>query len=404
MKLSTIRQIFALLACLAIAGCGGGGGSIVGAATPTGSDTTTPAGSGGTGGTQLAAASQLVDGTTVGTAPAAGSAGSWVDGDTASGGAGQPVAGLDCTLDGGSYSRAHLSILLDGQPLQVPANIGRADPPVQQYGCYYPVQTNDRSGRIRFRDGSAPPSLGQFFAVWGEPLSSTNVAGITGRSINFYVNDGGTLTPFSGDPNTIPLTAGREITIVIGNPPAQIPTFAWADPPPLASTLTSIAGTVGTQTVWADGDTGQGGQGQPLDGLTCGNMTQDYHVHPHVSIIRDGTMLVVPQYIGITATCDYNVHVHDQSGVIHVETPTYDRRFTLGQLFDLWGEPLSSTNVAGLTGEPVAVYIEDGGNVRQWMGDIRDIDLFSRRSIVIQVGSRIASVPAWDWAGAGYTH
>lgn len=60
--------------------------------------------------------------------------------------------------------------------------------------------------------------------------------------------------------------------------------------------------------------------------------------------------------------------------------------------------------MAGITGKPITVYIEDGGNVRQWNGDIRDIDLFSKRSITIQIGSRLPSIPTWDWTNAGYTH
>jgi hypothetical protein len=328
----------------------------------------------------------------------------WPDGDVPSGGIGQTVAGLDCTRTGGSYTYAHLSILIDGQQVAIPANIGVVSPPNPIYGCSYPAQTNDQSGKIRMVNAASAYTLGQFFEVWGEPLSATNVAGITGKPIAFYINDGGTLTQFIGDPSTIALTPGREITVQIGTPPAQIPTYAWINPPPLAPRPTQITTTVGTAAIWSDGDSSTGGQGQEMDGLSCGPMDETYHVHPHLTIIKDGTMLVVPQFIGITPNCDYNLHVHDQSGIIHVETPAYNRRFTLGNFFDIWGQPLSTANVAGITGEPITAYVEDAGNVRQWTGDIRDIDLYSKRSITIQIGAPVLSIPTWDWTNAGYSH
>jgi hypothetical protein len=398
--------------CLILAACGGGGGSSPSATTTSGNGsgagTGSGSGSGSSSAVTLATATQVVDGTTIGSAQ-------WADGATSGGGNGQAVAGMNCAqfssignnpLTSGStvgtYTYAHLSIFIDGQQVAVPANIGVVVPPTPLYGCVYPIQTNDETGKIRTLSASTPYTLGQFFSLWGETLSSSNIAGITGKPIVFYINDGGNLTQFTGDPATIPLTANSEITIQIGTPISSIPTYAWTDPPPLNTNSQTFGATVGTQAMWADGDTSSGGQGQTVDSLTCGAMDETYHVHPHLTMIKDGTTLVLPQFIGITSSCYYNLHTHDQSGVMHVETPAYTRRFTLGNFFDVWGEPLSATNVAGITGEPIAVYIDDGGNIRQWQGDIRDIDLFSERSITIQIGSRIPSIPTWNWTGSGF--
>lgn len=386
------QRIGIYLISLTLGSCGGGGATT----TPMTSSSAAPASTSAAAIPQLAASTAVVDGASIG-------ATQWPDGPSPSGATGQPVSGLDCTRDGGTYSYTHLSIVVDGVRKAIPANIGTVPPPNSIYGCAYPIQTNDQSGKIRTRVGAAY-TLGQFFALWGQPLSATNVAGLSSEPIAFFVNDGGALTQFNGDPASIALTPNREVTIVVGNPPPQIPTYSWTNPPPLDATMSQLTATVGTAAVWPDGDGSSGGQGQTVDDLACGPMVETYHVHPHVSIIEDGTMLIFPQYIGITANCYYNIHVHDQSGVIHVETPFYNRRFTLGNLFDVWGQPLSSTNVAGITGKPIAVYIEDTGNVRRWSGDIRDIDLFSKRSITIQIGSRLSSIPTWDWTNAGYTH
>jgi hypothetical protein len=90
------------------------------------------------------------------------------------------------------------------------------------------------------------------------------------------------------------------------------------------------------------------------------------------------------------------MHTHDQTGIIHIETPTL-KTFTLGQFFDIWGQPLSSTNVAGITGNVVA-YINDNGDSRRYMGDLRNIELTSLRDVTLQIGTPpITSLPTYSW-------
>jgi hypothetical protein len=117
---------------------------------------------------------------------------------------------------------------------------------------------------------------------------------------------------------------------------------------------------------WPDGDTQQGGQGQQIDKiLNClKTMPNQFHIHIHLSIYdQNGLQLQVPWGIGIvppwgynsqgnfilTGQCFYNLHVHDKSGVIHDEA-IKDNGYTLGNFFDVWGMPLSTTQVATLTG------------------------------------------------------
>jgi hypothetical protein len=94
--------------------------------------------------------------------------------------------------------------------------------------CHYFVHTHDHSGKIHM-EAPAPATftLGQLFAVWGQPLTTTNVAGITGLPLAIYITENGTVTPFTGDPTTIPMQSHRHIAIVLGTPIAQVPFFTW---------------------------------------------------------------------------------------------------------------------------------------------------------------------------------
>lgn len=174
-------------------------------------------------------------------------------------------------------------------------------------------------------------------------------------------------------------------------------------PPRGASVALQDGGSIGTAQ-WPEGSSASGGQGAAVAGLECGLMATDYHVHTHLSIFLNGTRLQVPPDAGIvpaTATrdeCTYPLHTHDGTGKLHVESAV-PMRSTLGQFFAIWGQPLSTTNVAGLTGLPVVIYIADGASVTRYTGDPGEIELTSHREITIQVGSAIDSIPNYTWAG-----
>jgi len=86
------------------------------------------------------------------------------------------------------------------------------------------------------------------------------------------------------------------------------------------------------------------------------------HVHPHLAIFYNGKQIQVPQFIGfapsLAGSCLYWIHTHDASGVIHIEAPDLSPPqggpFTLGMLFDIWGQPLQPDDVAGLKGDVTA--------------------------------------------------
>ncbi|MEM5438805.1 hypothetical protein [Paraburkholderia diazotrophica] len=369
-------------AFLALAGCGGGGGG--------GSGSTT---SGSASSPQLAAATKVDDGTAMGDT-------NWPAGSTATGGTGQPVSGLNCGVRGNAYTYSHLSIYLNGRQLALPENIGTVEPTMAvQTGCAYPLHTDDQTGKIRMDSSTgASYTLGQFFAIWGQPLSTSNVAGLTGLPVTVYVNDGGTLTKYTGDLASLPLPVHGEVTIMVGTPLTQIPTYTWNDPPPFNQQqpiALAFGGLIGAPN-WPSGSTPTGGTGSPVDGIVCGvGMSEAYHVHAHLAIVRDGQGLALPAQIGIPSPCNYEMHTHDSTGIIHIETPNV-KSFTLGQFFDIWGEPLTTTNVAGVMGN-VIVYINDNGDVRRYQGDPRNIELISHRDITLQIGQPISTLPTYTW-------
>jgi len=142
-------------------------------------------------------------------------------------------------------------------------------------------------------------------------------------------------------------------------------------------------------------------------------MDETYHVHSHLSIFLNGQQLAIPAAIGIPnptfstrdiwpdgfvifGDCHYFLHTHDTSGRLHVEAPQAGT-FTLGQIFQVWGQPLSYTDVAGISGYPIVVYVNDGDNLRRYTGDPGAIELVSRREITIQIGTPIPQIPTYDW-------
>lgn len=145
---------------------------------------------------------------------------------------------------------------------------------------------------------------------------------------------------------------------------------------------------------WSDGSTGIGGAGAPINNVNC-LIAENYHIHAHLTIFKNGEILAIPAQIGLQG-CAYELHTHDRSGIIHIETAA-TKSFNLGQFFAVWGQPLSPLNVAGITGLPVTVYINDGNSVVLYKGDLDQIEFANHRSIIIQIGSALTELPSFVW-------
>jgi pimeloyl-ACP methyl ester carboxylesterase len=126
-----------------------------------------------------------------------------------------PSAGPGCATAGKRYG-VHLELFARGLVVLVPKGIGVARPFttrgafVAPRGCTYALRTLDPTGVIEVRE-ETKATLGDFFKLWGAPLSRTRFAGFTG-TVRAYV--GG--HPWRGDPGAIPLTRHAQIVLQIG--------------------------------------------------------------------------------------------------------------------------------------------------------------------------------------------
>ena len=105
---------------------------------------------------------------------------------------------------------------------------GRVQLTARFYGEIYHASGVMRELRNRMEAPAARDfKLGDLFAIWGQPLTSTNVAGVTNLPTYVYLYDGSTITQFTGDPATISMTSHLHIAIVLGTPVTQVPYFTW---------------------------------------------------------------------------------------------------------------------------------------------------------------------------------
>lgn len=159
-------------------------------------------------------------------------------------------------------------------------------------------------------------------------------------------------------------------------------------------------GRAGGPTTTTNASNGNVTPGKTIDGIQCNSMEQaTYHVHQHLDIIVNGTLKPIPPYIGfnINHDCLYWLHTHDPAlGVIHLEAPKYVKP-DLGKFFDIWHQPLSSTQVWKYKvkpGEKMKVFV----NGKPYAGDPNNIKLVQHAQIVIEVGPPFVKPPTFNFA------
>ena len=81
-------------------------------------------------------------------------------------------------------------------------------------------------------------------------------------------------------------------------------------------------------------------QSAGVDCLSSHNRA-NLHIHPELQILVDGTSEVIPGSVGITKSCMAEVHTHDATGVIHLESVLVSKQFTLSDFFAVWGKDLT---------------------------------------------------------------
>ena len=155
--------------------------------------------------------------------------------------------------------------------------------------------------------------------------------------------------------------------------------------------------------------------GQNVGAVQCEAGEQTVvHVHTHLTIFVNGQARVIPYGIGVpgfqavqtaqgpfveTGSCFYWLHVHANDGIVHIESPSTTQAFTLGEFFDEWGVPLSSTQVGPATGKVTVFFTAPGKKTGIYTGDPRNLPLGDHYQIQLDVGTPIvAPVQITNWA------
>jgi hypothetical protein len=134
-------------------------------------------------------------------------------------------------------------------------------------------------------------------------------------------------------------------------------------------------------------------RGKAVDRLRCERGRHGSRFGAHLEVFARGLDVVIPAGIGIApprsrdgayvtgGRCEYPVRTYEPTGLIEIDEGT---RATLGQFFDLWGQPLGRTRLLGFRAArrgTVSAFV----NGRRWTADPRAITLDRHAAIVVEV-------------------
>lgn len=259
--------------------------------------------------------------------------------------------------------------------------------------------------------------------------------------LNIYTTSSTTFSPSGAKPavgeNAVSSGSGSCATRLTatsvqlgGASPAPSPS-STATPMPASYTIGSGA-IFGSDNAFSpnDGDTSSGGNGQSIDGMPCASsMPNAYHVHAFAGIVINGRQIALPDGIGMKnpgadatyagfpnwteyASCYYDIHTHDASGVLHLESnqsvPLTSSIYTLGNAFDVWGMALSGTQIGPYSGTVRAYVAQVPLKTAQiarsayalYSADPRTIPLHSHTTTWLEIGPAYvppASLPVLNY-------
>ena len=156
-------------------------------------------------------------------------------GSIAGAASGESVDGIRCeSAEQVAYHiHAHLAVFVNGEPRSIPYGIGVVTPAVTQTAqgpfvqatrCYYWLHTHTEDGVIHVESPTQRQyTLGDFFAIWHQPLSDQQVAAATG-TVTAYVNG----VRYTGDTRGIPLTEHEDIQLDVGTPIVSPQPVNWS--------------------------------------------------------------------------------------------------------------------------------------------------------------------------------
>ena len=123
--------------------------------------------------------------------------------------------------------------------------------------------------------------------------------------------------------------------------------------------------------------------GRPVGSLGCSHARASTAVHLELFAAR--RVIVVPPGIGSGPGCTYPVATTTPTGVASVRGEA-----TLGDLFRIWGRPLSANRLLSFRGRVLAFV-----SGRRWRGDPRAIRLKPHAQIVLEVGGYLVPHPRY---------
>jgi hypothetical protein len=148
----------------------------------------------------------------------------------------------------------------------------------------------------------------------------------------------------------------------------------------------------------------QAANGQVIDGLACAPPSSNAHYgFSYVKLYVNGQQQEIPAGVGIVSAknCRYPVFV--PTGQPNATAALAgNQKYVLGNLFSLWGQPLSSQQVLGNKADvshPLTYEVaEANGQLAPYTGDPRGIELRDYETIVILYNSpHVKAAPFTDW-------
>jgi hypothetical protein len=144
-------------------------------------------------------------------------------------------------------------------------------------------------------------------------------------------------------------------------------------------------------------------RGKPVAGLRCKAGRHGDHFGVHLEVFAKGLDVGVPAGVGIApprrrdgayvtgGRCEYPLRTYEPTGLIEIDAGT---RATLGQFFELWGQPLDRKRLLGFRASRrgrVLAFV----NARRFTGDPRTIPLERHAAIVVEVRGYYPPTPEY---------
>jgi len=133
-------------------------------------------------------------------------------------------------------------------------------------------------------------------------------------------------------------------------------------------------------------------QAAPIGRFRCSGADAS-RVRVHVELFGNRRVLLIPAGVGmapplardgayvLSSRCSYAVRTTAPTGVVEVDSRA---KATVGDLFRVWGQPLSGSRLAGFRGR-LHAYVAGV----EWKGDVRSIPLVRHAQIVLEVGGYV---------------